>query len=260
MIGINYTGTAHALTGCVRDALFHVEKLKKHMGMKEKDITLLADDVPGCRRPTRVHILEALRKLQITSHRVPLQPLWISYSGHGASQLDEMGGDEKDGRDETWLPCDFETAGHITDDTLRTLFSRIHPQTTVVGLSDSCHSGTMFDLPYLVTVDGHVQVGPRDAYAAGPRMLLIGACQDDQTAAETVVGPTMTVQGVMTHAFWKVVEEAQCNLTCTQLMERMTAWLTQQGYTQRPQLSCSEPVILAHFALNRQTRPFLQLL
>ena len=41
--------------------------------------------------------------------------LFFHYSGHGGQQADKDG-DEADGKDETLVPLDYQTAGQITDD------------------------------------------------------------------------------------------------------------------------------------------------
>jgi hypothetical protein len=261
VIGINYTGTAHELTGCIRDAKLTCEKLKQHLGLCDRDIILLLDE-PGQKLPTRAHILEALRLLQVASHRTPFQPLWISYSGHGSYQEDDgTGRDEADHKDEMWLPCDFETTGPLLDDTICSILKKVHPQTTIVGLSDSCHSGTMFDLPFLGQLQATTQqlVLTQTAPlwpAPTPRIILLSACRDNQTATEVPVAPQLT-QGVMTTAFWQVLEQEQGHVTCARFLELLRLYMIQQGHSQIPQFSATEPLVRAHFSMNTQTRPFL---
>merc|ERR1719378_1580738 len=78
--------------------------------------------------------------------------LFLHYSGHGGQQEDKTG-DEADGKDETILPCDFQTAGQITDDDLHHLVVDSLPQGSRMWvIMDCCHSGTALDLQYKMTV------------------------------------------------------------------------------------------------------------
>jgi metacaspase-1 len=65
--------------------------------------------------------------------------LLITYSGHGG-QLPDFNGDEKDdGKDETWVLFNMETA----DDELYLAWSKFREGVRIVLLSDSCHSGSV---------------------------------------------------------------------------------------------------------------------
>jgi Caspase domain len=65
------------------------------------------------------------------------------------------GGDEDDGYDETIIPLDFRQSGQIRDDDLfRVLVSPMAAGVTMTCLMDSCHSGTVLDLPYRYTATG----------------------------------------------------------------------------------------------------------
>jgi hypothetical protein len=66
------------------------------------------------------------------------------------------GGDEDDGYDETLIPLDFRTSGQIRDDDLlRVLVSPMAAGVTMTCIMDSCHSGTVLDLPYRFTATGN---------------------------------------------------------------------------------------------------------
>ena len=62
----------------------------------------------------------------------------ITYAGHGG-QLDDLDGDETDGKDETWVLYDRE----VLDDEIHTALTAFRPGVRVVVVSDSCHSGTV---------------------------------------------------------------------------------------------------------------------
>jgi hypothetical protein len=64
--------------------------------------------------------------------------LMVSYSGHGG-QVNDMNGDETDGKDETWCLYD----GQLIDDELWGAWARFKPGVRILVLSDSCHSGSV---------------------------------------------------------------------------------------------------------------------
>ena len=70
----------------------------------------------------------------------------IYYSGHG-SQVDDESGDERDGKDETFVPTDYGRNGEraedmLLDDELATALNRLGDR-QVLLIADSCHSGTV---------------------------------------------------------------------------------------------------------------------
>lgn len=79
----------------------------------------------------------------------PGDSLVFHYSGHGSRQRN-YNGDEVDGYDETLCPLDFETQGMIVDDEINTTIVRPLPRGVKLhAIIDSCHSGTVLDLPFL---------------------------------------------------------------------------------------------------------------
>jgi metacaspase-1 len=68
------------------------------------------------------------------------------YSGHGTDVAD-TNGDEPDGRDECLVPFDYQSAGFITDDVLKTLYDRFPVTGNLTLVMDSCHSGTVNRAP-----------------------------------------------------------------------------------------------------------------
>lgn len=81
-------------------------------------------------------VLEAIRD---AADRIPVNGIVvITYAGHGG-QFEDLGDDEEDRRDETWLLYDRE----VLDDEIRDALSFFRAGVRVVVLSDSCHSGTV---------------------------------------------------------------------------------------------------------------------
>jgi hypothetical protein len=148
LIGINYTGTSHALNGCVNDVADLRRVLQDQLQFDAREIRTLTDanEVPALKLPTRAAIEGALEQLVVDVEEQGVTELWISYSGHGTNVRDRSG-DESDGKDEAIVPLDYATAGVITDDHWRSYMARLPQTCRVFCLFDSCHSGTMADLP-----------------------------------------------------------------------------------------------------------------
>merc|ERR1712146_390040 len=86
--------------------------------------------------------------------------LFFHYSGHGGTQKDDaQESDEADGQDETLIPVDYKTNGVIVDDEIhRILVAPLPRGVRITAITDCCHSGSIFDLPYTYTIDGSLDV------------------------------------------------------------------------------------------------------
>ncbi|CDO52196.1 hypothetical protein DV495_003281 [Geotrichum candidum] len=152
LIGINYIGQKAALRGCIND-VHNVKNFLQQHGYREDDMVVLTDDQSNQRAlPTRENILRGMRWL--VKDAQTNDSLFLHYSGHGG-QAEDTNGDEEDGFDEVIYPLDFEKAGHITDDEIHTtVVSPLRPGVRLTALFDSCHSGTVLDLPYVYSTKG----------------------------------------------------------------------------------------------------------
>lgn len=152
LIGINYFGSKNQLNGCINDAK-NVKQFLLTQGFSEDNIVLLSDDQKMARAvPTKQNIIDGMRWLVKDSQ--PSSSLWFSYSGHGV-QIADKNGDEDDGFDEAICPLDFETAGLLSDDEMHDiLVAPLRQGVRLTALFDSCHSGTVLDLPYMYSTKG----------------------------------------------------------------------------------------------------------
>mmetsp|Transcript_18489 Transcript_18489/g.26030 ORF Transcript_18489/g.26030 Transcript_18489/m.26030 type:complete len:315 (+) Transcript_18489:168-1112(+) len=156
LIGINYVGQQGQLSGCHNDVRNMKKFLQEVHGFEDHNITVLMDDNIHI-QPSRHNILNAYRKA--VESTLPGDTLFCHYSGHGG-RVRDTSGDEDDGYDETLIPVDFQSAGHIVDDQLLECLVKPLPKGAVMTcLMDCCHSGTVLDLPYRFTADGDVQEG-----------------------------------------------------------------------------------------------------
>jgi len=144
LIGINYMHLSQGrLSGCINDVK-NVEKFLRTHGYD--DITVLTDDNPYA-LPTKANILEEMKKLVADAQ--PGDGFFFHYSGHGGQSADHSFLEE-DGNNETICPMDYPTNGQIVDDTLHDILCRPLPEGAhLFAIFDSCHSGTVLDLPYL---------------------------------------------------------------------------------------------------------------
>ncbi|KAL3235338.1 Metacaspase-1 [Nakaseomyces bracarensis] len=156
LIGINYIGSQHALRGCINDAHNMFDFLVSRHGYSPDDIVMLTDDQREMVRvPLRQNMLRAMQWLVRDAQ--PNDSLFLHYSGHGG-QTKDLDGDEEDGMDDVIYPVDFETVGPIIDDEMHDILVRPLPQgCRLTALFDSCHSGTVLDLPYTYSTKGVIK-------------------------------------------------------------------------------------------------------
>jgi len=127
-IGINnYPGIFNDLKGCVNDAK-DWSTLLQGFGF---ETSLMLDS-----QATRTNIKAALQNLVEVTGAGDVAV--FTYSGHG-TQVADPGSDEGDTYDEAICAYD----GNIIDDELRVFLDGLHPQATLVVISDSCFSGSV---------------------------------------------------------------------------------------------------------------------
>jgi hypothetical protein len=242
VIGINYHGTSSQLNGCINDANNLRKFLIEKCGYLMENIMMITDDGINI-QPTKNNIINSFVTLINKATNEAFTELWFSYSGHG-SYLTDMNVDEKDNRDEVICPVDYTTAGMIDDDFIYTnLVAKLPNTVTLFSLSDSCHSGTVFDLPYLYTTS--LSNNNNNSHVAN--VISISGCRDDQTSADAYISEKY--QGAMTWSFLNALSNSNYNITLIDLLEKMRSLLT--SYTQVPQLALS--------LSNDLNRPFIQL-
>jgi len=236
VIGINYTTVANArLYGCINDAVNIRSFLTSRAGYLSSNVYMLADNGTNA-SPTKKNILNAINLLVKKAVMEGFTELWLSYSGHG-SYMRDTSMDEKDGRDETICPLDYSRSGFINDDYIySSLISKLPKSVKLITLFDSCHSGTMSDLPYIYNTS-NVLVNENSKMAHQATAMCISGCLDSQTSADAYINGKYA--GAMTWSFLKVLADANYNLKCTDLVIRMRSLLSTGGYTQIPLLSLS---------------------
>ena len=111
--------------------------------------------------------------------------LFIYFSGHGGNIKDENG-DEKDKKDEIFLPSDF-SKHVITDDLIKELLKKF--TTTIFIMIDACNSGSICDLKYKYNIKE--KVFSENIYDTEDQLLMdssnivsLSSCEDDEESYE----------------------------------------------------------------------------
>ncbi|KAI8072951.1 caspase domain-containing protein [Gongronella butleri] len=160
LIGINYFGSKNQLNGCINDVHNVKSFLIERFNFKEEDMVILTDDKQDPKFiPTRANIISACNWLVRDADDD--DSFFFHYSGHGGS-VQDVSGDEDDGFDETIYPVDFESyegeSGQIIDDDLHAMLVKPLPKgCRLTCIFDSCHSGTVLDLPYVYSTKGTIK-------------------------------------------------------------------------------------------------------
>ncbi|KAJ1982028.1 Ca(2+)-dependent cysteine protease [Dimargaris xerosporica] len=187
-IGINYFGTSAELKGCLNDVRNISQFLFQRRGFNPADCVFLTDDQSEPKFiPTYANIQAACHWLVKDAR--PGDSLFFHFSGHGGKQRDQSG-DEADGFDETILPVDYQTSGQILDDQLNEwMVQALPPGARLTAVFDSCHSGTVLDLPYVYNCDGTIQVYTSDNRKEAAMSLLgAGLAFQQGNSAKAIAG------------------------------------------------------------------------
>ena len=247
LVGINYTGTTSALRGCIND-VSDVKKMLLSQGYEEQNIRVMTDDTKE--QPTKHRIMIGLLWLLDNKENKEVD-LFFHYSGHGSWTVDRSG-DEVDGRDEALCPLDYQRNGLIHDDVLKKFIQdRITPKAKLYCLIDACHSGSIFDLRFNVTVDEIKKEG--DAINASFKVeahtyddikgniCVLSGCEDSETSADAYIGGRF--QGALTHSFLQALQMNSYKVTYEKLMKDIYQVIKTGNYNQNPTMSSNRTVV-----------------
>jgi len=225
----------------------------KYHHFQSKNILLLADDgQPVSMKPTRKSMFDAMEWLVKDAKKH--DSLFFHYSGHGG-QVKDTTGKESDGMDEVIFPVDFQSTSHIVDNDLYTaLVAPLPTGCRLTAVFDSCHSGTVLDLPYLHSAHGRLrslahitQSALKRGVAPCSDVICFAGCKDDGTSADTFEGGVAV--GAMSYALLKILKgiaENHTHLTYSQILQQLRAILVSK-YSQKPQISGTHPVVRPSF-------------
>ena len=236
LIGINYTNTENELQGCVNDVMKLKGILESKYKYNPENIKTVINE-----NATRANILqEFIRLLKESTNG---DTLFFSFSGHGSSMADRNN-DEIDGKDELIVSVDYYA---IFDDELKQIIDAyLKPNVKLFTLFDSCHSGTMLDLPYQYFKNNNSSnssnnndplINPKCKETKGEVICLSG-CRDDQTSMDAYINKAYN--GAMTWALVNVLsnEKSISRLDWKSFVDKIRSTLQTRNFDQVPQLTC----------------------
>jgi hypothetical protein len=236
LVGINYFSVPSArLNGCINDIQKMKSVLIQKYGYLEQNIILLSDN-NSRRMPTLQNIVICIQALVASSANC--EEIFFHYSGHG-SQMVDRSGDEKTGMDSVIVPVDFQKTGVVSDDALYQLFQ--NAKCPLIMLFDSCHSGSVCDLPYSYQWDNTnplKMTENNNMFVSNPHILMISGCRDDQTSADAYFPATREYGGACTTFFLDALNRNGYNGSIIKIYNDMCQQLVTK-YTQLPILSSS---------------------
>ncbi|KAG0355257.1 Ca(2+)-dependent cysteine protease [Podila minutissima] len=281
LIGINYTGLANPLHGCVNDtAVMKKFLLRPDVGFAEENIRVLTDDQVGTEwMPTRENIFRQLKWL--IQDAKENDSYFLHYSGHGG-QIRDLDGDETEGQDNCIFPVDHVENGVIVDDELhREVVKKLPPRVRLTAVFDCCHSGSALDLPYIYASTGYIRgssalanlghelvEGNFDAEAlkalqekwqklqleekefarqvslkaADADVIMFSGCKDDQTSADVSITRGGNTSSNGAMTYAFTKCISQNREQSYQDMLNNIRDLLKEKYKQKPQLSSSRPM------------------
>ncbi len=231
-VGINdYPGIFNDLKGCVNDAK-DWSALLQGFGFS---VNMILDS-----QATRATVKTALQGLIASTNAGDVAV--FTYSGHG-TQVTDAGGDEGDPYDEAICLYD----GNTIDDELRIILNGIHPQATLVIISDSCFSGSVTRLtaekatPRFIppTVSTASKMARRSFLMpeSGMPEILISGCSDSEYSYDAEFNGRPN--GAMSAYAIQVIKQNP-NATYREFFEALRTLLPSKDYPQSPQLEGSE--------------------
>ncbi|XP_051144632.1 metacaspase-1-like isoform X2 [Andrographis paniculata] len=219
---VSYKNQKFELKGTSHDLKNMMDLLVGQFDFPRSSILVLAEKEPY-KPPTRANMEAAFQWL--TRGIQAGDSLVFYFSGHGLRQRG-LHGDEVDGFDESICPVDFETNGVILDNYInKTLVEPMIEDVKLHAIIDSCHSGTVLDLPGEWDAN-HISSNHFKGTRGG-KVISISACEDYQLAADTSgFSPTKEMSGAMTWTFVKAVRNNR-NITYQGILDDMHASLKQ---------------------------------
>ena len=241
LVGINYIrNPSIRLNGCLNDVDNTSKILMSKYGYTSNNITILRDDSKNnALLPTRANIIAALQKLVSESNKC--SEIWFQYSGHG-SQIRDTDRDEADRLDEVIVPMDYLQSGMISDDLVYFIVKNSACRTVL--LFDSCHSGSMCDLQwsYEYRNKGFTYNKTSNKVITNPNVICLSGCKDSQTAADAFSKTQNKGVGAFTDSFLYCLAVEKYTASIIPLYSSIVKYITSNGFTQIPILSCSSPV------------------
>ncbi|KAL0917499.1 hypothetical protein M5K25_012564 [Dendrobium thyrsiflorum] len=213
LVGVSYSSKSYQLRGTVTDVKWMRYFLSEKFQFPDDSILILTEEERDPTRvPTKENIRAAMRWL-VWGNQLG-DSLVFHFSGHGSQKLD-LSGDEVDGYTETLCPVDYEEKGVILDDELNaTLVRPLRTGVKLHAIIDSCHSGTVLDLPYLCRPsrggsfkwEDHTPKSGAFKGTSGGFAICLSGCDDSQSAQDTETPSGSAITGAMIYSLIYAVQ------------------------------------------------------
>lgn len=233
LIGVEYLNTNNELLGCRRDTLRFKQLLVNKLGFKSHQTKLLLEG-----QATYQGICNNLANCVQQSKLAPTE-IVIYFSGHGTGITRQVS-KESDNQDESIVPFDFVTKGVLTDNIIWSYLKQLATQSHCLCVWDSCNSGTVADLGYILSGDSlRVDSGGRVCPAT---IISVSGCQDNQSSS--VVKDDTGWNSALTSAVIQTFQQSGFQQTLRELSQRLTKYMSQNDLSQRPVITTSQQLDL----------------
>jgi len=239
LIGINYINDRDiTLNGCIDDVINMRNMLIDAYDYDPSNIlTLRDDDKHTIHQPSRDNIINNLKRLANESDK--LSELWVHYSGHGSLLFDNKSINTNN-MENILVPADYKTKGFILDIELLAIVKTIKCKTIL--LFDSCHSGTMCDLPWAIEYKNplnYTVTHINNVVISNPNIFMFSGSKDSQTSDDSYSNENQQYVGAFTHAFLHSLRKNRHNVSYKVLYRDICEYLSQNGFAQIPIFSSS---------------------
>ena len=138
------------------------------------------------------------------------------------------------------VPADYKTKGFILDIELLAIVKTIKCKTIL--LFDSCHSGTMCDLPWAIEYKNplnYTVTHINNVVISNPNIFMFSGSKDSQTSDDSYSSENQQYVGAFTHAFLHSLRKNRHNVSYKVLYRDICEYLSQNGFAQIPIFSSS---------------------
>lgn len=232
LIGINYISMPeYRLDGCIDDICYMRNMLIDAYGYDKSNIIMLRDDTENpILTPTYENIMRELNDIASSDS----DEIWIQYSGHG-TQFQNI--TDKSLMNNVIVPIDYYKH-YIYDYDIYKILLKIHSRAILIF--DCCHSGSVGNLPCTFMMDNKNIITIHNTNnMTNPNIYLLSGCKDNQTSSDEFNKDLYNDVGVFSNAFNECLRDSNHQIDIMTLYKNICNNLIENGYSQRPVLSCS---------------------